>query len=338
MKEQNQIIEQIRYNQYKDGVAKKQNAMGYEQAITTLTGIKAGVVDQKFYELFGKSISDYMPVRVGENAFSEELIQYMDYSVAGDFEDGYIDTGKSSARLAEVDSMVDAKRVPVKTWAKKMNYTLVDVEKAQRGVGNAGWSKIVAQEKARKRNFDLGFQQIAFLGAESDTRVKGLLNQNDVTVNATLITKSISSMSATEMTDLLKTLVATAVNNSDDTVMPDRFIIPLTDHLGLDTPYSSQFPTITKRDYLETAFKKATMNEDAKILPVAYADASRNGAHKNIYTMFRYDDEAGRIEMPVPYTSTQVMSQDGFTWQSVAYAQHTGYKQFREKEMIYFQY
>lgn len=344
-REEKNIIEAIRYDQFKANAEKKQNAMGYEQAITTLSGIKAGVVEQKFYELLfpNMGISDFVPVRVGENAWTEELVQFMDYVTGGDFEEGYIDTGINGARLAEVQSAVDSKKVKVKTWAKAMSYTLADVEKAQRGVGNAGWSKITAQERARKKDFDLGFQKIAFLGAESDAEVKGLLTQDDATVNETLITKPISAMSNTEMSALIKDLVAKGVENSNDTVMPDMFVIPLTDWLGLDTPYSNDYPLVSKREYLIKAFQTATLNPNAKILAVAYADAQRNAgiigeAGKQCYALYKYDGESGRIEMPVAYTSTQVNSQDGFTWKSVAYAQHTGYKQFRDKELLYFRY
>lgn len=339
-KEEKQILDAIRYDQYKANAEKKANAMGYEQAITTLTGIKAGVVEQKFYELLfpNMGISDFMPVRVGENAWSEELIQFMDYINGGDFEEGYIDTGFGGARLAEVNSNVGAKKVKVKTWAKAMSYTLADVEKAQRGVGNSGWNKITAQERARKKDFDLGFQRIAFLGAKNDTEVKGLLTQDDVTVNQSLITAPISSLNAEGMTNLIKDLVAKGVKNSDDTVMPDMFVIPLSDWLGLDTPYSDAYPMVSKREYLIKAFQTATLNPNAKVLAVAYGDADRNGLGQQCYALYKYDGEAGRIEMPVAYTSTQVGTQDGFTWKSVAYAQHTGFKQFREKEMLYFRY
>ena len=344
-REEKQIVEAIRYDQYKANAEKKANAMGYEQAITTLTGIKAGVVEQKFYELLfpNMGISDFMPVRVGENAWSEELIQFMDYINGGDFEEGYIDTGFMGARLAEVNSNVGAKKVKVKTWAKAMSYTLADVEKAQRGVGNAGWSKITAQERARKKDFDLGFQRIAFLGAETDEDVKGLLTQDDVTINGELITKPISAMTSAETSALIKELVGNGVANSDDTVMPDMFVIPLSDWLGLDVPYSDAYPMVSKREYLIKAFQTATLNPNAKVLAVAYADKERNagvlgGTGKQCYALYKYDGEAGRIEMPVAYTSTQVGTQDGFTWKSVAYAQHTGFKQFREKEMLYFRY
>ena len=88
-REEKNIIEAIRYDQFKANAEKKQNAMGYEQAITTLSGIKAGVVEQKFYELLfpNMGISDFVPVRVGENAWTEELVQFMDYVTGGDFEE-----------------------------------------------------------------------------------------------------------------------------------------------------------------------------------------------------------------------------------------------------------
>ena len=39
-----------------------QNAAGYTVAIDTLTAIRKSIVSQKFYQLNGKVISDYMPV------------------------------------------------------------------------------------------------------------------------------------------------------------------------------------------------------------------------------------------------------------------------------------
>ena len=58
------------------------NALGYEVNITTLYAISKSVVEQKFATLMP---ADYMPVVVGENAWSDNILTYRDYSLGGDF-------------------------------------------------------------------------------------------------------------------------------------------------------------------------------------------------------------------------------------------------------------
>jgi len=51
----------------------KTNSLGFKIDIDTLTGIKQKITSQIFYEI---RPSDYLPVVVGENAFSEDLLTY----------------------------------------------------------------------------------------------------------------------------------------------------------------------------------------------------------------------------------------------------------------------
>lgn len=316
----------------------------YEQQITTLTGIKARVTKQTFYDLNGKTIQDYIPVVVGENAFTEEIMTWLDFQLSPDFESGLIDTGFGSSRLSQVEVALGKVTVPVLTWAKAIDYTIVDVEKAQRAVGNAGWNYIRAKEEARKRNFDLGLQRFAFLGSKTVANATGLLTQSDVTTNTTRVTEPLSGMTAAELTAFIQNFVADYAKNADMTRLPNRMIIPMTDWLGLDRPYSSDYPMISLREYLVKAFKQSTMREDAEILPLAYADALYNkefinvGSGKQCYALYNYDEESLRMDLPVAYTSTAINTSDGFNWQSVAYAQIAPAKAYRPKEMLYYQY
>ena len=345
------IIDGIRYEHDLKARALKNsdslmNDNGYEQAITTLTGIKARVTKQTFYELNGRKIQDYIPVVVGENAFTEEIMTWKSFDLSPDFESGLIDTGFGSTRLSQVEVALDKVTVPVLTWAKALDYSLIDVEKAQRAVGNAGWNLIRAKEEARKRNFDLGLQRFAFLGSKTlgTSYAGGLLTQSGVTTNTTRITKALKSMTNAELTAMIANFVADYLANTDNTKLPNRFVIPMSDWVGLDRPYSNDYPLISAREYLTKAFKQSTMNEDAEIIPVAYADALYNkdfiniGSGKQCYALYNYDEESLRMDLPVAYTSTTINSADGFNWQSVAYAQIAPVKAYREKEMYYFQY
>lgn len=341
------IVDGIRYEHDVKARELKNAAIGdsgYEQQITTLTGIKARITKQTFYKLNGKKIQDYIPVVVGENAFTEEIMTWLSYEMSPDFESGLIDTGFGSSRLSQVEVALDKVTVPVLTWAKAIDYTIVDVEKAQRAVGNAGWDYITSKERARKENFDLGLQRFAFLGSKTVANATGLLTQSDVTTNTTRITEPLSGMTAAEVTTFIQNFVADYADNSDQTALPNRLVIPTSDWYGLDKPYSSDYPMISLREYLVKAFKQSTMREDAEILPLAYAEAKYNkefinvGTGKQCYALYNYDEESLRMDLPVAYTSTAINTSDGFNWQSVAYAQIAPAKAYRPKEMLYYQY
>ena len=66
---------------------KKCNDLGYEIDITTLTTIMKKISEQKFYEI---PFADYVPVRVGEGAWSSQLTTYRSFNIADDFSrDGF---------------------------------------------------------------------------------------------------------------------------------------------------------------------------------------------------------------------------------------------------------
>lgn len=145
------------------------NALGFDIDITSLTTIMKKVSEQKFFEI---APADYLPVRVGEGAWSAQLTTYRSYAIADDFGTGIINTGSNNGRLAVADAGVDAVNVAVRNWAKQVGWTLFDLELAAKS-GN--WDLVTSKEKSRKKNWDLGIQQVAFVGMASDSAVKGLL-------------------------------------------------------------------------------------------------------------------------------------------------------------------
>jgi hypothetical protein len=309
------------------------NSLGFEIDITTLTEIKRRVVEQKFYEI---PFADYVPVVVGEGAFATNLLTYREFSTADDFESGNINMGANNSRLAEADTAIDSVDVKIINWAKSIGYTLFELQQAAKS-GN--WSIVEAKERARYKNWQLGLQRLAFLGSKTDPNVLGLLTQPDVTVNTTLITKSISSMSVDEFQTLIKSLLSEYQANCNYTRMPDKFIIPNSDYLGLGTFVNPEFPVLTKIQALEDTFKKLTGKPDFKILPLVYAQQDKNsdvtGLGKNRYTMLTHDIDSIRMDIPLDYTTTIQDTTNGFQWQSAAYGQYTGTKAYRPQEVFY---
>lgn len=302
---------------------------GYEVDVTTLTTIMKSVVEQKFFEV---APADYVPVKVGEGAWSAALTTYRAFSLADDFSTGVIGVGANNARMASADTQVDAITVPVVNWGKSIGWSLFDLQLASKS-GN--WDLVVSKEKARKRNWDLGIQRVSFLGLVDDSNVKGLLNQADVNVNTTTIPKLISSMTDAEFSTFAATVYQDYRANCNYTAKPTHFVIPERDYNGLCAPYSSTYPLKTKLQALEENFQMLTQNKNFKILPIAYGNIAIHGT-VNKYALYNYDEDSIRIDIPVNYTNTLANSTDNFNFQNVGYGQFTGVKAYRPLETLYF--
>lgn len=305
------------------------NALGYEIDITTLTTVVKKVTDQKFFEI---APADYLPVRVGEGAWSTQLTTYLSFALGGDFEEGLINTGGNSSRLASADAGIDSVTVPVKNWAKAISWALPDLQFAAKS-GN--WDLVTSKEKSRKRNWDLGIQKVAFLGI-TNSAVKGFLTQLGVTTNTTLIQQPISEMSTVDLKAFCVGVIEAYRSNCARTNWPTSFTIPESDYNGLAGMASADFPIKSTLQLLEEVFQTITRNKGFKILPLAYGDSAYNGLGVQKYVLSNYDEESLRMDIPVDYTSTLANSIDNFNFQNVGYGQFTGVQAYRPLEMLYF--
>ena len=305
------------------------NALGYEIQITTLTTILKKISAQKFFTL---PPADFMPVVVGEGAWSTNLTTYRSFELGDDFATGLINLGGNNARLASVDAAVDALNIKVNNWAKSIGWTIPELEVASRA-GN--WDLISGKEKSRKRNYDLGIQKLAFLGLKGDSNVLGLLNQAGITFGNEL-SGPISKLSVDDLKTFVSVILGDYRANCNHTAMPTHFSIPESDFLGLAAPASAQFPIKSTLAVLEETFKIMTNNPGFKILCNAYGDKAVSGLSKQMYVLLNYDEESLRMNIPVDYTSTLANSLDNFSFQNVAYAQFSGLQCLRPLELYYF--
>lgn len=317
------------------------NSLGYEISITTLTTIMKAITDQRFFEV---APADYMPVRVGEGAWSSNLVTYRSFQMGGEFEDGVVNLGANNSRLATADAGVDSLTIQVYNWAVNIGWSIMDLEIAAKS-GN--WDLVSAKEESRKRNWDLGIQRVAFLGARgangSSGTCLGLLNQSGITVNTTVITKAISSMTVSELKTFTATLIESYRSNCQRTAWPTHFVVPESDYNGLASQASPDFPIKSTLQLLEEMFQVITRNKAFKIMPLAYGDAAYHAdvasiAGKQVYALYNADEKSLRMDIPVDYTNTLANSIDNFMFQNVGYGQFTGVLAYRPLEMIYFQY
>ncbi len=318
---------------------KIKNSLGYEIPITTLTTIIKKITEQKFFEI---APADYLPVRVGEGAWSTNLVTYRSYLLSSNFEDGIVNLGANNSRLAAADAGVDSVTVQIMNWAKTIGWSIMDLEIAAKS-GN--WDLVTAKEKARKKDWDLGIQRVAFLGASglnyAGGPVLGLYNQAGIANNTNVITMSISQMSPAQLKVFCYQVVEAYRENNQRTAWPTHFIIPESDYNGLASQASPDFPIKSTLELLEEMFQTICRNKQFRILPNAYGDNQYhlgvqpiNGYQ--IYVLLNYDEESVRMDIPVDYTNTTANSLDNFMFQTVGYGQWTGVQTYRPLELLYF--
>jgi hypothetical protein len=312
------------------------SGLGYQVAIDTLTFIKKQITEQKFYQV---APADYVPISVGDGAFQQNILTNMTVNTSGNFEEGIINQGIANDRLAIADSAVSTKTMKVANWAKGIGYSVFEIEQALQA---NNWDIIESKHRARKTNWDLGIQRLAFLGISGNTtNFPGLLNQASVNSNTTLLTTVlISDLTAAQFSTFVSDILAAYQSNCNYTAFPTHFIIPQDDWVALAVPVSSTYPVVSKLTYLKDAFDKIVPG-GVKMIPSAYAiGSSAVGASTEIglhrYCMYRYDAESLRMDIPVDYTVTQPNTMNNFQFQDAAYGQFTGVGVYRPLEIIYF--
>ena len=314
--------------------------LGYQYTIQTTTLIRAETVDQKFYEI---PFADYIPVIPGEAAWMETIKTNLVYKIGGNFEQGIVSTGSNQQNFASVNVGLTPVTQTVALWAKSYNYSVFEVNKA---LALNNWDVVTGKLEALKMEWDLGLQQLSFLGLLSDTtNFPGLLSQTSVNVNLSVITKNISTFgsSGADWQTFVSTIMAAYFLNSNNTVMPDHFEIPMDDYLGLAAFVNPAFPLAGSMfvDLLEAAFKKITGNPNFVVYGCLYGKMTvnagfwtTNGTQR--YVLYRKDPKSIRMDLPMDFVLAAPVPIGPVTFEGLGYGQFTGVVAFRPAEIIYF--
>ena len=309
---------------------------GYQYTIQTTTQIRAKTVDQKFYKV---SIADKIPVEVGEAAWLENIKTNLVFQAGQDFETGIMGTGVSGAKIPKIEVATAPKTQVIKTWAKGYDYSVPEVNKA---LALNNWDVVSAKMKALKENWDLGIQKTAFLGLASDlTNIPGLLTQQNLSAaDTTTISQNISTMSYSQIQTLVSVMFKKYYANSNYTVLPDAWEIPMDDFLGLGAFINPQYPTRTMLSFLREWCQEMSGNPNFLIYGLAYGMSVNNAGYvsasgKNRNVLYRRDPETLRMDIPVDFILGAPNTADNFMWNGVGYGQFTGCVVFREPEIYY---
>lgn len=314
------------------------STLGYDYTIRTVTEIRAKTIVQKFYRV---APADYMSVVVGTGAWMEDIKTNLVYDAAGPFESGIISVASAPAQIGQVDVGIAPISTKITTWAKGYQYSTPELQKA---LASNNWDVVSSKMEALKRNWDLGIQKTAFLGVLGDTtNTPGLLTNANVNSNLTVITAKISSLSTANFQTFVSAILAAYVSNAAYTVLPNTFLIPMDDYLGLGVAASSQFPIVSQLDYLLNMFKQITQNPNFQIKPLAYGNAAQNAGYigangKSRYVLYNNDADTLWMDIPVDFSLTPAGTRNNFQWEGVAAGQFTGCTIARPAEVLYFDF
>ena len=311
-------------------------SLAYQYATDRLTYIRARHIEQTFYEV---APADFLNVLVGEGAFSAQIVTNLSVIMSGSFNQGKLLTGNMNSKVPIADAAVVPAYTKIMNWGVGVEYTIFDVNQA---LFTGTWDPIEAKQKARKKDFDLGIQEIAFLGDIADqTYFPGLLTQSTVNSNATRIVKPISAGTTADFAALVAGIVGDFLTNAAYTVFPNKFIIPTNDWAGLGVPVSATYPNISMLNYLKQMFD-AIVTGGVEMLPLAYGIPAKNKAVINaptgytFYCLYKDDIDVQFMEIPVNYTVTQFGTYNNFSFQDVAYCQYSGVTVLKPLEMLYY--
>lgn len=305
------------------------DTLGFEQLISTQTEIVAGVIETKYYQLLGQTLSDFVSFDVGRGAYSTNIFQYTAGYVGSPFEAGLVQPSSGLGINAKSNIELDGISVKNNFWRMDYEVSHEIIEMAK--VNTQAFSIIEENEKARKKVYDLGMQKVVFLGIDGSY---GLLNQPSVTINTSLMPAGLDTMTEAQMLAFAQGALAAYLANNNSTAMPNRLCISTSEFVSLQVPFSANYPTdLYKIDVLERAFVKAGC-PDFKIVHSTYNATASAGGHERA-VLYNKDPDALKIYVPKPYTPHALYPMNGVDFVSVAEAQFSGVVALRPLEMLY---
>ncbi len=306
---------------------------GVVQTVDTITDIVQGVIETKYYELAGQTLSDFINIDASSRgAYVGEIFQFTSAYVGAPFKQCIINPASTGIHNdATADVAVDG--ISQRNNFYRQKYSISQEGLKMAAVNYVGFDLIEQKEKARKKNWDLGLQDTLFLGL-GDGRTFGLLNQPGVTINTSLIPTAVNNMTVAQLKTFAGTALATAFAATNYTIMPNRWAMPTNEYLALGVPYGDTFGMPTVKDVLETAFKAAGAPSDFRIVHSLYNEtAGTNGGARHVF--YNTDPDNVIMHTPKPYTPYTLYAAGALDMISDAEGQFTGVWLKRPTSMLY---
>jgi hypothetical protein len=310
------------------------NRKGYRQILDTLTALDKKYSEQKFYTV---DLVQYIDFDIGRDPFRESILKNRIYSIGENEWDSGDDNGENVA-ISRVDIEYDAVVDFREKKFRKISYGFSDIEELKT-INN--FDPIEAKLEARKKSWDLMLQERVFVGSRKNSKIRGLLNLDGITIDTTTLAGPISAMDTSDVQGLAAQLVSIARQVSGKTSAPNTFLMPENDYIKCCESNDPQFQLKTRIGYLKECFEQATAflgrRGEFRILPTAFSDTdSPNVSTRKEYLLYTRDPDTMVFDVPLPFITKSFGSVDQMYWESVALGQIGSVRLFRPKEVVQF--
>lgn len=322
------------YNNFKKVLTAKNDlnisTLGLNRAITTLTGVIKDVVEAKYYTT-PMPLTDYVKFNAsGEGAYMKNLVQLTEAGISASFKECTINPFSTGIHNdATADVALGKIQQSINFYRQSYSASHEEIEAAGRNL--IPYNIIGGKEKVRARNWQLGIQDVMFIGL-GDNRTFGLLNQPDVTVDTSLLPVALQNMTPEQLNTWVGTVLNAYGANNNYNFMPNRLFLPTPMYFALNKQMNPNFPLKNLRQTVEDAFAEVT--GDFKIVHAAYGmDAGTKGLGRAVL----YNNDADNVVMhtPVKYTPLPLFPQNSLDMISQAMGQYTGTWAKRPTTMLY---
>lgn len=316
-----------------------------------LASISSETLEQRF---FLTDIGKFIPLSIGENAFSPRRFTIKSFKSDSNPESGLVTTN-NKGQYNRVDVAIDSTYIDRQFWAKEIGWNTLE---ASTTALLGSYSLLRELLDFLAEDFDLFQQKICFYGF-SNRAGTGLLtgdqidpatNNTAVTVNTTLITKPIKTMTSTELNTLVGNIINTYQTNNAIFGYPDTFVIPQSDFTGLSNMIAPSFGVASGSplELLRKVFIEQTGNANFEILGTPYAqkDFAANTIYTDIagdapiaydrYTLYKKKRTSLELDLPIPFTLLGTGTLNQFDFVQLGYAQMGQVFNKRTQDMIYF--
>ncbi len=317
-----------------------QASLGFKFAMQSTTLILADVIRQRFFE---QAVADFAAVLVGRGANLDYIQQPMTFESGGPFHEGDTTMG-TKQQIPTVDVAMSPFSYPLKGWVKGYTYS---VDEVARALETNRWDLIKARLATLEKNWQLGIQQVGFVGNPNDlANYPGLLSNENVLVNQSLIAQPLSTMTSTQLDAFVAQIIGlyrANVNEANSNGgFPTTLVVPMSDWTGLGVNVAINGSSIaqTRLEYLTKAFQMIC-GKKFKILATPYANAIRNAGFwapngTNRYVLYNDDPETIHMDIPVQLQILAPATGNNYQWNGVGKGQYSGMNIFRVPEVMYF--
>lgn len=326
----------LQFELYNADGSVNQSGLGFKYAMQSTTLVLADTIKQKFYE---EAIAKFATVLVGRGPWLDFIQQPMTFDAGGPFHEGDT-TMATTQQIPTVDVAMSPLTFPLKGWNKGTRWANPEVERA---LATNNWDLIKARQAALEKNWQLGIQEVGFVGNPNDlANYPGLLSNTGISVDTTFIPGPLSTMTSAQLDLIVAGLIGKYRKNTNETRFPNRLVVPMSDWtgLGVNIAIAGTPITMSRLEYLLKAFK-GVCGDDFQILPTAYSNKERNAGWwaangTNRYALYNNDPETIHMDIPVQMQLYAPATANNYQWNQVGAGQYGGMNVYRIPEVMYF--